>query len=156
MYVIGSKKEDAFNGQMANTVFQVTSKPPKIAVCISKENLTHDFISESKLFSVSVLCQDTPISFIVRFGFNSGRDFDKLDGINYEIGATGVPIIVENAASFLEAKVMGVFNVGTHTIFVGEAVEGEVISEKECMTYDYYRQVKHGVVPRTAPSYVKE
>ena len=34
----------------------------------------------------------------------AGRDFDKLDGINYEMGATGVPIIVENAEKALPVK----------------------------------------------------
>ncbi|HNQ97871.1 MAG TPA: flavin reductase family protein, partial [Treponemataceae bacterium] len=56
VYIVSSKKNDgAFNGQIANTVFQVTSEPAKIAVCINTRNLTHEFISESGVFSVSVL-----------------------------------------------------------------------------------------------------
>lgn len=156
LYVVTSRKGDRLNGQIANTVFQITSEPPTIAVSINKHNLTWEFIRESRVFAVSVLCQDTPLSFIGHFGFKSGRDMDKLDGINYKVGKTKVPVVIDNTASYLEAKVTGEIDVGTHTIFVGELVDADVLSEKPCMTYDYYHQVKRGVTPKAAPSYVEE
>lgn len=156
LYVVTSKKGDKLNGQIANTVFQITSEPPTIAVSINKSNLTWDFIRDSGVFAVSVLCQDTPLSFIGNFGFKSGRDIDKLDGVNYNIGRTEAPVVIDNAVSYLEAKVTGEMDVGTHTIFVGEVVDAEILSEKACMTYDYYHQVKRGVTPKTAPSYIEE
>lgn len=156
VYIIGSKKGDRLNAQIANTVFQITSEPPTIAVSINKNNLTHEFINESKVFTASVLCQDTPLSFIGRFGFKSGKDTNKLEGINYIIGETTAPVIMDNTVSYLEAKVVKQMDVGTHTIFIGEVVAGDVISEKTCMTYEYYQQVKRGTTPKTAPSYIEE
>ncbi len=156
MYVIGSRKGDRRNGQIANTVFQITSEPPTIAVSINKNNLTHTFIKESKVFTASVLCQDTSLSFIGHFGFKSGRDIDKLEGINYKIGETLAPVVIDNAVAYLEAKVIKEVDVGTHTIFVGEVVGADVITEDTCMTYNYYHQVKRGTTPKTAPSYIKE
>src|SRR5512140_1856157 len=97
MYVIGAKKGDRLNAQIANTVFQITSDPPTVAVSINKANLTHEFIKESKAFSASILCEDTPLPFIGRFGFRSGRDSNKLDGVKYIIGETGAPIVIDNA-----------------------------------------------------------
>ena len=47
VYVVSSRKGDKLNGQIANTVFQITSEPPIIAVSINKKNLTHEFIRES-------------------------------------------------------------------------------------------------------------
>ena len=55
LYVISSKKGDRFNGQIANTVLQTTSEPPTIAVSVNKKNLTHEFIGESRVFTVSNL-----------------------------------------------------------------------------------------------------
>ncbi len=156
MYVVGSKKDSKLNAQIANTVFQITSEPPTIAVSINKKSLTHEFIKESRVLSVSVLCQDTPLAFIGHFGFKSGRDGDKLEGINYKPGLTGAPVILENAVSYLEARVSKEVDMGTHTIFIGEVVAGDIVSDKACMTYDYYHQVKRGTTPRTAPSYVEE
>ena len=94
MYVVSSRKGDRLNGQIANTVFQITSEPPTIAVSINKNNLTHEFIEESRVLTVSMLSQDTPLSFIGHFGFKSGRDIDKLGGINYKIGKTQAPVIL--------------------------------------------------------------
>ncbi|GAH77431.1 unnamed protein product, partial [marine sediment metagenome] len=77
LYVISSRKEDRLNGQIANTLFQVTAEPPAVAVSINKENLTHQFMEKSRIFSASVLCEDTPLNFIGHFGFKSGRELDK-------------------------------------------------------------------------------
>ncbi len=156
VYVVTSRKDDRLNGQIANTVFQVTAEPPTVAVSINKNNLTHQFIKDSKVFAASVLCQDTPLTFIGHFGFKSGRDIDKFEGINYRIGETGAPVVLDNAVSYLEVKVTKEMDVGTHTIFVGEVVNADVISDEVCMTYDHYHQIKGGKTPKTAATYVDE
>jgi flavin reductase (DIM6/NTAB) family NADH-FMN oxidoreductase RutF/rubredoxin len=156
IYIVTSRKGDQINGQIANTVFQVTSEPPTVAVSINKNNLTWQFIKESRVFAVAVLCQDTPLTFIGRFGFKSGRDINKFEGINYETSVTGAPIVLDNTVSFLEAKVTRELEVGTHTIFVGDVVNAEVISDETCMTYEYYHQIKGGKTPKAAATYIAE
>ncbi len=156
LYIVCSRKGDSLNGQIANTVFQITSEPPTIAVSINKSNLTHEFIKESKVLAVSVLSQDTPLSFIGHFGFKSGRDIDKLEGINYKTGETQAPVVTDNTLAYLEAKIVQEVDVGTHTIFIGELVDADVLKEGEPMTYAYYHQVKRGTTPKTAPSYIEE
>jgi len=154
LYVVCSRKGDRFNGQIANTVFQITSEPPTVAASINKNNLTHEFIKESKVFTASALRRDTPLSFIGHFGFKSGRDIDKLEGISYKMGKTQAPVVIDNAIAYLEARVTQEVDVGTHTIFVGEIVDADIISEEECMTYAYYHQVKRGTTPKTAPTFL--
>jgi len=156
LYVVCSKKGDKLNGQIANTVFQVCAEPPIIAVALNKQNLTNEFVSTSKVFTVSILSQDTPLSFIGNFGFKSGRDVDKLKGINYKLGETGAPIVLDNALAYLEAKVINQVEVVTHTIFIGEVVAADVVKEGEPMTYAYYHEVKRGTTPKTAPVYIEE
>jgi flavin reductase (DIM6/NTAB) family NADH-FMN oxidoreductase RutF/rubredoxin len=157
VYVVTSKKDDRINGQIANTVFQVTSEPPTVAVSINKNNLTNEFIKESKVFAASVLCEETPLTFIGRFGFKSGRDSNKFDGVEYKIGETGAPVVLDNAVSYLEARVSREIDVGTHTIFVGEVVNADMVAEhKKCMTYDYYHQIKGGKTPKAAATYIED
>jgi len=156
LYVVGSRKDSELNVQIANTVFQVCSDPPVIAVAINRQNLTHEFIAKSNVFTVSILSQDTPLSFIGNFGFKSGREVDKLKGISYKLGETEAPIVLDHALGYLEAKLMDHMDVGTHSIFVGELVAAEVLKEGEPMTYAYYHQVKRGTTPKTAPSYIEE
>lgn len=156
MYVIGSKDGSKINGQIANTVFQTTSEPPTISACLNKKNLTHELIAKSRVFSVSILTKDTPMPFVGQFGFKSGREIDKLKDVKYKIGATGAPVVLENAVGYLEAEVINSVDVGTHTLFIGKVVDAQVVKESEPMTYAYYHEVKRGTSPATAPTYQKE
>jgi flavin reductase (DIM6/NTAB) family NADH-FMN oxidoreductase RutF/rubredoxin len=156
LYIVSSQKGQKLNGQVANTVFQITSQPPTIAVGINKQNLTYGYIRQSKVFTASVLAQDTPLAFIGHFGFKSGRDIDKFKGIKYKTGVTKAPIVTDHTLAYLEAKVLQEVDAGTHSIFIGELVGAEVIKEGEPMTYAYYHQVKRGTTPKTAPSYIAE
>ncbi len=156
MYIVCSKKSDKLNGQVANTVFQITSEPPTIAVSINKNNLTHSYISESKVFTASVLNISTPLSFIGGFGFRSGKDVNKLAGINYKLGKTGAPVILDNTVAYIEANVVKQLDVGTHTIFVGEIADAEVLNETEIMTYANYHLVRRGTTPSAAPTFIAE
>jgi flavin reductase (DIM6/NTAB) family NADH-FMN oxidoreductase RutF/rubredoxin len=156
LYVVSSRKGDRLNGQIANTVFQVASSPPTIAVCINKQNLTHEFISESKVVAASVLSQDTPLRFIGLFGFKTGREVDKFKDTNYKLGESQVPLILDHSLAYLEARVINQVDVGTHTIFIGDLVGADVLKEGKPMTYAYYHQIKGGTTPKTAPSYHEE
>lgn len=154
MYIIGSRGGEKLNGQVANTVFQITSEPPTVAVSINKSNLTHEYIQSSKVFTASILHEGTPLPYIGNFGFKSGRDINKLEGVGYKIGKTRAPVFTDHATAYLEAEVIQDVDVGTHTIFIGRIVAAEVLTEDVCMTYEYYHKVKRGTTPKTAPSYI--
>jgi len=156
MYIVCSKKGDKINGQTANTVIQVASEPPMISVCINKQNLTHEFIEDSKVFTASILSQNAPLKLIGGFGFKSGRDVNKFEGIKYKLGQSGAPVILDSTLGYLEAKVINSIDMKTHTIFVGELVGAEVLGEGESMTYAYYHMVKRGTTPKSAPHYQKD
>ncbi len=156
LYVICSKKGKKINGQIANALFQVTAEPQTIAVSINKKNLTHDFIENSKAFTVSVLSENTPLQFIGTFGFKSGRNIDKFNDVKYKLGKTHIPIVLDNSLAYVEAKVIDKIDVGTHTIFIGRVEGGEILTEDKPMTYEYYHKVKGGFSPKNAPTYVGE
>jgi ferric-chelate reductase [NAD(P)H] len=156
VYVVSSHDDIKLNAQIANSVMQITSEPATIAVSINKKNLTHDYIKANKVFTISILCQSTPLPFIGNFGFKSGRDIDKLKNTNYKLGQTGSPIITDNAVAYLENEVLQDINAGTHTIFIGKVIAAEVLTQEPVMTYDYYHQVKRGTTPKTAPTYISK
>lgn len=156
LYIITSGQSSKFNGQIANSLFQVTSNPATIAISINKENYTHELIKTSRKFTVSILSQAAPMTFVGLFGFKSGRDVDKLKGIKTKTGVTGVPIILDYSISFIETQVEGEMDCGTHTIFFGKVVEADIIGEGEPMTYAYYQNVKGGKSSINAPTYDQE
>ena len=153
LYVVCSKDNNKINGQIANAIFQVTAEPQTIAVSINKQNLTHKFIEKSKVFSISVLSENTPMKFIGTFGFKSGREINKFIDVKYKFGKTKTPIILDNTIAFFEAKLINKIDIGTHTIFIGTVQDGEILTEEIPMTYEFYHKVKGGYSPKTAPTY---
>jgi ferric-chelate reductase [NAD(P)H] len=156
VYIVGSHRDGKYNGQIANTVFQITSDPPTLGVSINRNNLTHELIESTGVLSVSVLCEDTPMVYIGGFGFKSGRDIDKTEGKKWKVGVTGAPVFLDYVTAYMEVKVSQHLDVGTHTLYIGEVVAAEVLTEDNCMTYAYYHQVKRGKTPKAAPSYIEE
>ncbi len=155
MYIVGSKKEDSLNGQLADSVFQVTSTPAKIAISINKLNLTRDFIEESKLFCISILPIDFPLKLIGHFGFKSGREINKFENIEYELTENGLPYL-KNSLGFIECKVINSVSESTHSIFIGEVIACDILNTGEPMTYSYYHEIKGGGNSKNAPHYIKK
>jgi rubredoxin/flavin reductase (DIM6/NTAB) family NADH-FMN oxidoreductase RutF len=156
MCVLGSKEGDMVNGCIVNTVFQITPEPPIVAVSVNKRCLTHQLISSSKVFAVSILSEAAPLAFIGRFGFRTGRDINKLEGVRYRLGATGTPILLDYTVAFLEVELIQCLDVRSHTLFVGKTVACETLDDKAYpMTYAYYRDVKHGRTPKSAATYIE-
>ncbi len=157
MCIVSSKRQGRFSGCIVNTVFQITPEPPMVAVSVNKQNLTHEYIADSKVFTVSILAEGTPLEFIGGFGFRTGRDTDKFEHVNYKMGQTGVPIITDNTVGFLEVEVTDAVDVETHTLFIGKITASETIDDSRIpMTYNYYRDVKGGRTPRTAATYIEK
>ena len=155
MCIVSSRKDGRFNGCIVNTVFQITPEPPMVAASINRTCLTHEYISNSRVFSVSVLGTDTPMPFIGRFGFRSGRDIDKFEQVNHRLGQTGTPIVLDNTIAFLEVEITDSIDILTHTLFIGKIVACETLDEEAVpMTYAYYRDIKHGRTPKTAATYI--
>ncbi len=156
LYIVTSRDKERFNGQIVNTVIQVTSDPARVAVIINKKNLTHEFILKSKSFGVSVLEESAPLSFFGPFGFRSGRDFDKFAKVEFREGITGCPLVTEHALSCLEAEVFEEIDLGSHTVFIGNVVNSEVLTTGRPLTYRYYHENLKGKPSKNAPTYTPE
>ncbi len=155
MYIVCSGKEEKANGYVSNTVFQVSSSPPLFATCCNKENHTASLIRNSGLFSVSVISQEAGSNIIGTFGYKSGKDIDKMSGINLKYGESGVAIVMNDSIAFLECRVVDTVDVGSHLMFIGELLQAQVLkNEEDPLTYQYYREVKKGRAPKNAPTYV--
>jgi len=155
VYIVSSRDGEKLNGQIVNSVFQVTAEPPKIAISLHKSNLTHSYVEKSRVFSVSVLDQNTPMTFIGLFGFKCGRNVNKFDGLSHKV-SEGCPMLTENALSVFACKVTSSLDIGTHTLFIGEVYDAQTLKEGAPMTYDYYHNVKKGKSQKNATTYTAE
>jgi len=140
LYIITAQADGRDNGQCANTCFQITSDPARLAIGINKQNLTHELIQKSGKFGVSVLNQ-TGHNYARGFGYRSGRDADKFEGVAVHRGVSGV-LLLDDALVTMEATVRGQMDAGTHTLFLADVTNGEILQEGDPMTYAYFRVSK--------------
>jgi flavin reductase (DIM6/NTAB) family NADH-FMN oxidoreductase RutF/rubredoxin len=154
LYALGVQSDKAKNMCIINTAIQVSSEPIHITAALSKNNFSHDLVKEAKQFCVSILDQNTSMEVIARFGFATGANKDKFEDFDYNIDATYNPYLKEALAA-LSVKVINMIDIGSHTLFIGQIVEAIDIKDGQPLTYDYYKKIKKGTVPKNAPTYNK-
>ena len=154
VYVITTWDGDRPTGCTANSAMQITSEPASIAVSINHNNYTNNLIAETGKFAISILSEESDAALIGRFGFQSGKDTDKFDGINYDI-ADGMPVLT-GICGYIVCNVINKMETATHTVFLGEVADAEISSGKDAMTYAYYHKVIKGRSPKNAPTYLPE
>lgn len=156
LYIISTTNDERSYGYVGNTVFQVTSRPPKIAISCHKENVTTSMILKSRIFSVSVLSKEANSSLIGRFGFMSGDTIDKFANVNTLKAVTGAPVVTDDAVAWFDCEVVSEMDAGSHMIIIGLIKDSGLLSDEVPLTYDYYREKYKMLSPVNAPTYIEK
>lgn len=140
LFVLTAKAEGKDNGCIINTAIQAASEPNQMSIAVNKANFTHDMITQTGAFTVSIISQDANFELFKRFGFQSGKDVDKFeDFTGYGIGANGIRYITEGTNAYISVKVEKTEDLGSHTMFIGTITDMEVLSQTSSVTYEYYQ-----------------
>jgi len=153
LYIISTVFEGKRCGCIVNTFEQVTSSPPQVCVAVNKENYTAKMIQKSGVFAAVVLTESADMSLISEFGFKTSESVDKFKNYQSLSDINNVPYINQNIAARFSCKVKGLYDAGSHLIFIGEVLDSEVLSTENVMTYAYYHVVKKGYTPPKASSF---
>lgn len=148
LFVLTAREDNKDNGCIINTAAQLTSTPNRIQIAVNKQNYTHDMIARTGMFNVSVLTQDAPFWIFQHYGFQSGRDVDKFEGLPAYRTENGLRYVVGCTNAVLSGKVISATDYGTHTLFVADVAEAKVLSNDPSVTYQYY--FDH-IKPKPAP-----
>lgn len=141
LFVLTARDGEKDNGCIINTAIQAASTPNQLSICVNKANYTHDMIVKTGIFTVSILTQKASFDIFKRFGFASGRDVDKFaDYAECKRGENSVYYITKATNAYISVKVSKTEDLGSHTMFVGEITDMEVLSEEPSVTYAYYFQ----------------
>lgn len=140
LFVLSAHADGKDNGCIINTAAQLTSTPGRINIAVNKANFTHDMIMKTGVFNLSVLAEDASFDIFKRFGFASGKDTDKFAGFeeNAARSANGLLYVTQGTNAFMSAKVIDSHDYGTHTLFVAELTEAQILREEPSVTYAYY------------------
>lgn len=156
VYIVASSFEGKDSGCVITTLTQVTAEEkPKMTIAVNTQNYTNELIKKSRKVNISVLSEKAPLLLIGKFGFRSGRDFDKFEGTETVGGENGIKCVTEDAVAYFETKVIGETEAGTHTIFLLEVENAVKLTDDNSMTYDYYHRVVKGKTPPKAATFSK-
>lgn len=157
LYIVTAREKESFSGCVVNTVTQITAEEkPKIMVAINKENYTCELALKSKKINISILSQEADMLLIGKFGFRTGKDFNKLENTKYILGKNEIPVVVEKTVGYIETNIIKEIDCNTHYLFVLELQESEILDNKiEPLTYSYYHNVIKGKTPPKASTYIK-
>ena len=154
LYAATTLDDNRPTGCIINSVVQITSSPATIALSMNHDNYTNSCIKKSGVFATSILSEQSDPSIIGQLGFQSGKDIDKLNGIP-QMTRSGLPII-SDSCGFIVCKIINQMETSTHTVFLGEVIDGDLLKDSPPMTYSYYHNVIKGKSPKNAPTYLPE
>lgn len=148
LYVLSARCDGKDNACIINTAIQVTTTPNRVIIAVNKANYTHRMIVETGEFTVSMLDETAPFALFQHFGFRSGRDVEKFDG-TYSASRSKNSILhlTQHVNAYITCKVVTATDLGTHTLFLADVTDGDVLGKEPSMTYAYYQQ---NVKPRPA------
>lgn len=143
VFMLSTRSGEKINGCITDTCIQVADSPTRVAVSVSNSNYTCELIKESGVFAVSLLDNTSTLETIQHWGFQSGRDIDKLKGLFLPLDVNGVPYLLKESCAVLSCKVLERYDLGSHTMFIAEVVDANSLSENAPLTYaDYQNNIK--------------
>ncbi len=141
LFVLTARQGERDNGCIINTAVQVTAQPNRVTIAVNKGNLTHDMVLETGKFTLSVLSEEADFELFKRFGFQSGRDGDKFAGTEDQVrrGENGLLYLTRGTNAWLSCRVVSHLDLGSHTLFLADVEDGDLLNDRASATYAYYQ-----------------
>jgi flavin reductase (DIM6/NTAB) family NADH-FMN oxidoreductase RutF len=116
--VVTSRHAGIVNGMTATAVCSVSAEPPRVLVVVNRNASSHGLIQKGGAFALNFLGEDQA----ALASYFAGGEAKSFDGAPHVLGETGCPLLLGCAAQ-LECVVEDAHDGGTHTLFVGRAVQ---------------------------------
>jgi flavin reductase (DIM6/NTAB) family NADH-FMN oxidoreductase RutF len=113
-------REGRPTGLTASAFTSVSLTPPLVLVCVAHASHSYPALNASGRFAVNILAaEQEAVSRRFAIPPSSDNGAEKFEGVPYEPGALGLPVLVDALAS-LECSTVQAYPGGDHTIFVGQ------------------------------------
>jgi flavin reductase (DIM6/NTAB) family NADH-FMN oxidoreductase RutF len=119
-------------GLTVSSFTSVSVDPPLILISIAKGSAMHDLFHEAKAYAINLLAEDQK-SVSDRFAGRTNVK-DRFEGIRYNSGVTGSPII-DGVRAAIECNAWQVYEGGDHSILVGKVVSAKTFNSKRPLVY---------------------
>ena len=141
LFVLVARQGEKDNACIINVAQQITSDPLQLAICINKQNLTHDMVLHTLKFNLCPLSEEATMKPFQHFGFQSGKTVDKFAECEVELRTdNGLRYLPKYINSVISCVVTKSIDLGTHTLFIAMPMEARILSDSPSITYAYYQQ----------------
>ena len=144
--LIGSRAGEERNGMTASWISQLSMEPVLIGVSVENTAVTHRLIADGGSFTVNLWDAEQTRVF-VKFSKPAAYADGTLNGRPVREATTGAPVFTE-AIAWLDCEVRHAFDMGTHTLFVGELVDGGINDDDPRAAAMSDTRMKYGGVKR--------
>lgn len=120
------------NGLTVSWMSQVSFEPPHIMIAVDSAHHSTDILTSTKSFAVNLL-KDDQKDIATHFAKQSIINVDKADQYSLREASTGTPILTD-ALAYLDCEVVQQFEVGGHTVFIGQVVDAAILNDGEPLT----------------------
>ena len=146
LYLLFTKgRDEKDNASVNNSFFQISDTPKLYALSVNRSSQSASTILETGVFNISCLTEEADYSLIKRFGFQSGRNVDKMAGFENHLIRTnnGLLRMLDATNAFFSMKVKQTIDCGDHILFLAEPMESKKLSDEKNLTYEaYFRLIK--------------
>lgn len=141
--VVTIRSGERLHGMTVTAFSSVSLTPPLVLVCASSKSLSNALIAETSLFAVNILSAGQE-HISDRFAGRGDPSRPRFEGIEYELGPLGCPLL-RDAVATLECRVVNAVTAGDHVVYIA-AVEDTSVTERDPLLHhrNGYRQIIHG------------
>jgi len=134
LWLLTAAAEARRSGLIATFVNQasIVAELPRVVVGIARQHFTWELIEASGTFALHLLGPEH-LEWAWRFGLQTGRATDKLEGLDWRHDATGAPVLV-NALGWLSCRVENRLDTGDRTVYLAEVLDGELTRAAPILT----------------------
>ncbi|MFX4303726.1 flavin reductase family protein [Alicyclobacillus tolerans] len=121
--LITTSKGESHNVMAAEWSYMVSKMPPHILVCIYEENITGDWIAETKEFGIT-FCSEKQASLANFSGSYSWNDITKLNSNLYDLYPAKYinPYLIRGGLLACECRLSNVISLPEYRLFIGEVL----------------------------------
>ncbi len=128
LYVIGVKDHDSCHAFTGSWFSQVSMNPPRVMLGVRQDSHSFGLLEKSRVFSVNFLAKKDK-KILEQFFKPTPASGNRFGDLGFQLKKTGTPIL-DDAIAYLECEVAHIYDVGDHSIVVGEVVSAEVLKEE--------------------------
>ena len=122
------------NGLTATAVCTVSDAPPTVLACVRRNAKAHDVIVNSGCFSINFLSAEQEDVAVQFSGARGVCGEDRFSVGDWSTGITGAPVLADCVCT-IECQLVSTQLVATHTIILGELIDGQKRESERALLY---------------------